>query len=210
MNKENLILVGGGGHAKACIDVILSTNKYNIIGYLDLSESLSPKYNIPYLGTDNEMGKYISNSSFLITVGQINNPNVRIKLFEQLKKNNAKLPVIISSNAYVSPHASIAEGTIIMHGAVVQFNASIGMNCIINDKALVEHDATVGNHCHISTGAILNGDVSIANNVFIGSGAVLKNGIQIGANVVVGSGSNVIHTIDDNKTVAGNPAKFIK
>ena len=40
MNKtNNLILIGGGGHAKACYDVILLENKFNVVGYLDKSET---------------------------------------------------------------------------------------------------------------------------------------------------------------------------
>ena len=29
---RDIILIGGGGHCKSCIDVIEMTNKYNIIG----------------------------------------------------------------------------------------------------------------------------------------------------------------------------------
>lgn len=208
MNKESIILVGGGGHAKACIDVILATDKYNIIGYFDIKESLDAKFGIPYLGPDSEINQYISKASFLITVGQINDPSIRIKLFNKLKALNAQLPVIISPFAYVSKFAIIGEGTIVMHGAIIQFNTEIGANCIINDKALIEHDAKVGKNCHVSTGAILNGDVVVMDNVFIGSGSVLKNGISISNNVIVGSGSNVVNDILDNNIVFGNPAKF--
>lgn len=207
MHKENIILVGGGGHAKACADVILSTNKYTILGYIDLKESLDSKYGISYLGDDSTIEKYISNSSFLITVGQIQSPSIRIKLYNKLKELNANLPIIISPNAHVSTFANIAEGTIIMHGAIVQFNANIGANCIINDRALIEHDARVGNHCHISTAAVLNGDVTVHNHVFVGSGSILKNGITISDNVIIGSGSNVVNNIDSNLKVFGNPAK---
>ncbi len=30
-NKKQIILIGGGGHCKSCIDVIESENKYNIL-----------------------------------------------------------------------------------------------------------------------------------------------------------------------------------
>ena len=209
MDKENLILIGGGGHARACLDVVLSTNLYNVLGYFDLTETLDKKFNLPYLGNDKEIEKYINTTSFLITVGQIQNPEIRVRIFEKLKSLNAKLPVIVSNNAYVSPYARIAEGTIVMHGVVIQCNASIGYNCIINDKALIEHDAFVGNHCHISTGVILNGDVSVSDKVFIGSASVIKNGVYISNNVIIGSGSNVINDVEGNKIVVGNPAKFL-
>jgi len=36
--KEEIILVGGGGHCKACIDVIKIENKYQIEGILDVKK----------------------------------------------------------------------------------------------------------------------------------------------------------------------------
>ncbi len=207
MHKESIILVGGGGHAKACIDVILSTSKFIIKGYIDIKETLDVKYNIPYLGDDSNINQYISSSTFLITVGQIQSPSIRVNLYNKLKALKANLPVIISSNAHVSPNASISEGTIIMHGAIVQFNAKIGVNCIINDRALIEHDAIVGNHCHISTAAVLNGEVTVHDNVFVGSGSIIKNGLTISENVIIGSGSNIINNIEKKSKVFGNPAK---
>ncbi len=210
MEKESIILVGGGGHAKACIDVILSTNKYIILGYIDIKQADNLNPDIPYLGNDSELTKYFDMASFLITVGQISSPAIRIQLFDKLKQLNARFATVISTHAYVSPFAKLEEGTIVMHGAVVQYNASIGANCIINDKALIEHDAKVGMHCHISTGAILNGDVTVMNNVFIGSGTIVKNGITIAENVVVGAGSNVLNSISANSIVVGNPAKIKK
>ena len=186
----------------------MATNKYTIIGYIDICESLDAKFGIIYLGADSVIEQYITQASFLITVGQINNPTIRIKLYNKLKGLGAHLPIIISPFAHVSKFATIEEGTIVMHGAIIQFNAKIGANCIINDKALIEHDVKVGNHCHISTGAILNGNVTIHDSVFVGSGSVIKNGIVIFENVIVGSGSNVVDNILNNNIVFGNPAKI--
>jgi sugar O-acyltransferase (sialic acid O-acetyltransferase NeuD family) len=208
VEKVNIILVGGGGHAKACLDVILSTNKYNVTGYLDVKESAELNKVIPYLGTDAELTKFVKTAQFLITVGQIESPTIRTKLYQQLKTVNAKFATVISAHAYVSPFAKVNEGSIIMHGVIVQFNANVGVNCIVNDNVLIEHDAKIGNHCHISTGAILNGEVVVKDNVFVGSGVVVRNGVVISENVVIGAGSNVVAHIEENCVVIGNPAKI--
>lgn len=34
--KEQIILIGGGGHCKSCIDVIEQEGKYQIAGIVDL------------------------------------------------------------------------------------------------------------------------------------------------------------------------------
>ena len=35
MKKKNIILIGAGGHAKVCIDVIESEKKFKIVGLID-------------------------------------------------------------------------------------------------------------------------------------------------------------------------------
>lgn len=207
MEKEKIIIIGGGGHAKACIDVIESCKQYEIIGYLDRNSILNEKYNIPYLGDDQESGKYIGLAKFLVCVGQIKNANIRENIYQQLSCKSAEFATIISPTAYVSKYAKVGKGSIIMHGALLQADVVVGNNCIINDYSLVEHDSVVGNNCHISTGAKINGGVNIGNNVFIGSGAIIKNGVTIANNAIVGMGSVVVENIEESQIIFGNPAK---
>jgi len=179
--KELIILIGGGGHCKACIDVIEQTEKYQIVGIVDIPEKMHDQIlGYEVIATDSDLPKLANDYEiFLITVGQIRSPEKRIRLFETIKGLGAKLPVIVSPLAYVSKHAAIEEGTIIMHHAIVNANAKIGKNCIINTKSLIEHDAVIGDHCHISTGAIINGGVEIGRCSFFGSGAVAKEYVSI-------------------------------
>ena len=55
-----------------------------------------------------------------------------------LNQLNYSLPFIISPTGYVSKHAKIGEGTIVMHNTIVNANARIGKNCIINNKSLIK------------------------------------------------------------------------
>ena len=208
METKNIILIGGGCHAKACIDVIRATGQFTIAGYTDINQSLQEFPEIPYLGNDDCLSQYIHEALFLITVGQIKNPSLRVKLFELLQQQDAAFSTVISPHAYVSPMAKVEPGTIVMHGAIVQAEAVIGRNCIINDRALIEHDCRIGDHCHISTAAVLNGNVILGNAVFVGSGAIVKNGTRIGDNAIVGMGAVVINEVGPGVTYIGNPAKI--
>ena len=84
---QNLILVGGGGHCKSCIDVIEQKEKYRIAGIVDLSEKLHQKilgYEI--IATDNDLPRLVNEyENFLITLGQIKSPEKRIRIFQALK-----------------------------------------------------------------------------------------------------------------------------
>lgn len=186
-----LLLIGGGGHCRSCIDVIESTQEYEIVGVVERSGGpTTPILGYPVVGSDEEVGELLTKwTTVLITVGQITSPVTRIRLYEFARSAGSIFPVIVSSYAYVSQHSEIREGTIIMHGATVNAGAEIGVNCIVNSQALVEHDAVVGSHSHISTGARLNGGVTIGEGSFVGSGAIINQGVTVGAGCIVASGS---------------------
>jgi sugar O-acyltransferase (sialic acid O-acetyltransferase NeuD family) len=209
---EPIILIGGGGHCISCIDVIEKTGKYEIVGILDLPGKIGQKVlGYPIIGTDDELVTFLPRSAnFLITVGQIDSSVLREKIFNRVKQAGGNLPVIVSSGAYVSKHAEIAEGTVIMHNVLVNAGAKIGKACIINTNALIEHEAEVGDFCHISTSAIANGQVKIGSRCFIGSNTVIGNNTAVTDHVVIAAGSQVLKNVTLPGTYIGNPLRKIR
>lgn len=208
MNKKDLILIGGGGHCKSCIDVIETESLFNIAGIVEVDDKLHQKVlDYKIIASDKDLPNLIHRyKHFLVTIGSTKDPCKRVEKFEDLKKLGAIFPVIISSSAHVSASACVGEGTIVMHKAIVNADADVGKNCIVNNLALIEHDAKIGNHCHISTGSIINGKCNIGDRVFIGSNSVVINNVDIVDDVVVGAGSVVLKSISKAGTYAGNPA----
>jgi len=189
--SEKLVLIGGGGHCKSCIDVIEQSAEYEIAGILDKKENMGKAvlgYEI--IGSDEQIEVLADKGfNFLITIGQIKTSQIRKKLYQQLIRVNASIATIISPLAYVSKHALIGKGTIIMHDALVNASANIGENCIINSKALIEHDVVIENHCHISTAAIVNGGAVIKKGSFFGSNAVSKEYVTTSSESFIKAGS---------------------
>ncbi|MBI4931335.1 MAG: NeuD/PglB/VioB family sugar acetyltransferase [Bacteroidetes bacterium] len=181
MKRKDIILIGGGGHCCSCIDVIEQEGKYNIAGIVDTQSKIGESVlGHKIIAGDKDLPKLVKEHSiFFITIGQIGKPEARKKVFHALNGLDVFLPTIISPIAYVSKHAKVGRGTIIMHHAIINAGVLIGHNCIINTKALVEHDAIVGDFCHISTNATINGGVKVENDTFIGSGAVTKENVVI-------------------------------
>lgn len=174
--KPKLLLIGGGGHCAACIDVVEQEGKFQIAGIVDKSDvANSQMLGYPILGNDDDLHALRSTCEFaLIAIGQIRSPSARIRLFEQVKSLGFTLPVIVSPRAYVSRHASVGEGSIVMHDALINSRVTVGRNCIINTKALIEHDGVVEDNCHISTAAVINGGARVRCGTFVGSNAVTK------------------------------------
>ena len=190
---KDILLIGGGGHCKSVIDVIEQDGTYRIAGIIDKPELLGKKtlgYEI--IGSDDNLSSLIKKYKYaLITVGQLSSPEVRKKLFILAKEVGFSLPCIISPRAYVSSHASITEGSVILHDAILNASSCVGSNCIINTKAIIEHDVIIHDHCHVSTGAIVNGGTTIGEGTFIGSNAVTKEAIRVPANSFIKAGSIV-------------------
>jgi sugar O-acyltransferase (sialic acid O-acetyltransferase NeuD family) len=212
MNKKEIILIGGGGHCKSCVEVIESENKYSIAGIIDTKENIGQTVlGYPIIGCDDDLAQLKNKYNYaLITVGQIKSANVRIKLFNQLKELNFILPVIIASSAIVSKHSKIDEGTIIMHQCMINANVEIGKNNIINTKALIEHDAKIGDHCHISTNSVINGTVHIGNENFIASNTTFVNNLTTTNNVFVGISAVVTKNLTKPGIYVGNPVRKIR
>lgn len=201
--KGALVLIGGGGHCRSCIDVIEQQGNFSIAGIIDLPDQLGKKtLGYPVIGTDEDLAELITEDySFLITIGQIKDGSRRQQLFNKLFSTGAHLPTVISPRAYLSPHAKVGPGTIIMHGAIINVNAAIAANCIINSQSLIEHDAVVEDHCHISTGAIINGGAHIGAGSFVGSQAMVREGVKIGAGAVIGAGTVILRDVEARSTI---------
>lgn len=184
-----LILIGGGGHCQSVIEVAESNGRI-IQGILDRPEEVGKEVlGYPILGTDDQIPNYVPTCEFVITVGFIKNPSLRIKLFNQVREAGGVLATLIASTAYVSRHAHLGSGTVIMHHAFINAGATIGENVIINTFCNIEHGVNIGNQCHISTGVMVNGDCKIGNNCFIGSQSVVSNSITICNETIIGAGS---------------------
>jgi sugar O-acyltransferase (sialic acid O-acetyltransferase NeuD family) len=198
--KQRIILIGAGGHARSCVDVIENIGNYEIMGYVG-TESEVGMFSLGYqvIGADKDLEEIrMSCDLALVAIGQIESALVRKKIYEYLQSLEFKAPTIISDNAYVSERAVIGAGTIVMPGAVIMPNVKVGANCIINSKALLEHDVVVGDNSHISTGVIINGGTTIENECFVGSGAVVREGVIIGQNSFIGMKSTVTSNIAAN------------
>ena len=208
--SKPLILVGGGGHCKSVIDVVESAG-YTILGILDREISTGETvFGYKVLGNDDLIEPYLDKAEFLVSVGQIKTPAIRIRLNNMVKDAGGKLAIVIAPTAHVSKYATIGEGTVVMHQAVVNAGAQIGKGCIVNTFANIEHDVKLGDFCHVSTGAMVNGEAEIGEGSFIGSQSVVNQCVKICNMTVVASGSVVHKDITEAGVYAGNPIKRVK
>lgn len=190
---NDIIILGGGGHAKVIISIIKKIDEYNILGYVDL-EDKGIILGIPYLGTDSYILNLNNKPLLAFGIGQIKNFESRKILVDKFHQAGFVFEKIISPDSVVNEGVKIGEGTVIMDGVVVQADTKIGDFSILNTHSSIDHDCIIGNFVHIAPGATLCGGVEIEDNTLIGSGVTIIQYKKIIKNSIIQAGSTIIKT----------------
>lgn len=210
--REQIILVGGGGHAKSVIDAIKGQNQYDIVGILDVSDKLGEELEgIKVIGVDEDLHHYYQRGvkNAFITLGSVGNPTLRIKLYNRVKSVGYRLPNIIDKSAIIAQSVQLGEGCFIGKAAIINSGSIIGNNTIINTGSLVEHDCAIGSFVHLAPRSTICGSVKIADNTHVGVNTTVIQGITIGKGSLIGAGSIVLKDIGDAIKAYGCPCKEV-
>ncbi|MDR7811350.1 acetyltransferase [Lacrimispora sp.] len=210
--KEELILIGGGGHAESIIDTIRGLEKYKITGILDRSKKAGTEVlGIKIIGSDEDLAGWFNRGikNAVISVGSIGNPGPRRALYEQCKKIGYEFPNILDKSSILSETLKIGEGNFIGKGVLINCNVTIGNGTIINTGAIVEHGCRIDDFVHIAPGSVLCGNVLVRANSHIGAHSTIIQGVTIGNDTIIGAGSLVLKNISSNKLAYGSPAKEV-
>ncbi len=198
--KNLIILNGGGGHAKMCLDILQAMDSYEIVGIVDSKLRTNTQVQgVPVIGPDNEEEllklfkkgvKYAINA-----VGGIGTVTPRNSVYLKLKRIGFNIPNLIHPKAIVESSCVMGDGNQIMMGASVGSSVVIGNNCIVNSGSIISHDSILNSNCHVAPGAILAGSVEIGDSAIIGMGATVYASIKIGAKAVIYNGMNVFKDV---------------
>ena len=204
IDNGSVLIFGGGGHAKVCIDIIKQTKTHTMIGVVDDNIPLhTPVLDVPVIGNLLTIDQLITKGlkNVILGIGGVLSKGIRKKIFLSLKDKDLYVPNIIHPSASVEPSVTLGEGNQIMQGAIIGSNVKIGNNCIINSGSIISHDTVIGDNVHIAPGAIIAGGVTIKEDSIIGMGATIFLGLTIGKNVVIQNGTNVFTDISDNSHI---------
>jgi sugar O-acyltransferase (sialic acid O-acetyltransferase NeuD family) len=193
----NVILLGGGQHAKVVIDGLFDQG-------IPVQAIFDPILSGIYRGIP-QLPDYkptlFEQSAALVSIGS--NVN-RQKVAAQCAH---RFHTFVHPSALVSSTASVGLGAMIMHRAVVQVESRIGAHVIVNTGAQVDHECVIDSFVHLAPGSVLCGCVHVGEGTLVGAGAVVLPGIRIGRNVLVGAGAVVTRDVPDFAIVVGNPAR---
>ena len=210
ITKENIIIIGGGGHGRVLIDLINVSGLYKIVGIVDAQLVKGEKVSGYFiLGNDAILPELYAQGikNACIGLGWIKDNHSRVSLYNKVPQIGFAIPALIHPSAIVAQDITIAPGVQIMAGVIVQTGTQIKEDTIINTGARVDHDCVVGKHVHIAPGVTISGGCIIEDGAFIGVGATVIQGVRIGKDALIAAGAVVISDVPDGAFVKGIPAK---
>jgi UDP-perosamine 4-acetyltransferase len=206
-NAGKIVVVGGGGHAKVVIEVLLAAG-WEVVGFTDAGTPAGQAFGaVPCLGGDGALPA-VRAAGVETAIIALGDNGLRSRLAAAARGLGFALGNAVHPRACLSPSVQLGEGIAVMAGAVINAATAIGDGSIVNTGATVDHDNRIGAFVHIAPGSHLAGYVTVGDGALVGVGATVGRGrpLSIGERAVVGSGSVVIYDVPAGATVVGNPA----
>lgn len=179
---ERMLLVGAGGLGRVVLEH--ASRRYEC-SFLDDANIVSVD-GVPVVGTTADIETLHGDYHYLLV--SIGDNALRERLYGRARAVGYKLPSVVASSAYLSPHATVGDGCIILNNVVVQNGASVGDGCILNPGVEAHHDSTIGDYCLIYTNSVVRSLANVGDRVWIGSNATVSTGAAVPDDAVVGDG----------------------
>ena len=204
--KNDIVIIGAGGHALSVTNIALSCG-FNVIFYVDDQKSGQKIIGKPVVSNK----KFISEGPHKNLCLAVGDNSIREKIYKEYNKifPSIKFPTLIHSSSIVGFNTEIGEGTVVMPLANIGPNTKINSFCIVNSAASIDHDSSMDSFSSLAPGSILGGNVVVGKRSVISIGATIKNNINIGSDVVIGANSYVNLPVKNNVLAMGTPCRKI-
>lgn len=191
---QALILYGGGGHGKTLIELVRAAGGLHWAGIIDEHLPAGARIlEVPVLGGPELLPELRSQGIHLAVngVGGIGHPQVRQRVFEQLRQAGFDFPPVVHPTAWIESSAELADGVQVLAQSYVGSSAQIGFGTVINAGVVVSHDCLTGQVVNLSPGAMLAGGVHLEEFVQVGMAATINLGLHVGARARIGNSATV-------------------
>ena len=168
---QHVLIIGCGRHGRIVAEAIAHRGEFRVVGFADDDPAKRGTVidGVPVLGP----WRQCDGPLWFVAIGH---NAARRRIFTELVHAGRPVITVISPAAYVSSHARIGAGSVVLAGAVIQAGATLGQNVLVNAGAVVDHDAAVGDHAHLGLHSTVESFANVAAGEWLAPGAVrLKN-----------------------------------
>ena len=191
LNKNQIIILGAGGHAKVIASSLLRQRKKNILFVSEKVQKNSYFSSFKQISEKIFLASKFKNSNIYLGIGIVIKNNKRNQIIKKYLKHGLVFKKLIDKDAKIGLKVNIKDGVQILRGCQIGENVLINKNCIINTMSIIEHDVVIEENCHIAPGSIILGGAHICRDTFIGAGSIILQGVKIGSNSIIAAGSIV-------------------
>ena len=172
---RKLLLVGAGGFGRVVLE---HASKEYECAFLDDGPEIGTVIDgVSVIGKTDELEQWFGEyDKLIVTIG---NNKLRERIYAVAESIGYSFPNIIHPSAYISPHAHLADGTIILNNAVVQNGARAGRGLIMNPGTELHQDSTVGGNVLIYTNSVVRSLTHVGERAWIGANAVIGTGVTL-------------------------------
>lgn len=203
-----LVVVGAGGMGRTMFDLARESVGYEtefiVKGFIDDNISALddfPGYP-PILGSISEY-KPFENDVFVCSIGG----RTRSKCIQSILDRGGEFIPLIHKTARIGSNVVMGKGNQVGAFTTIAADAKIGDYNFIQSNTIIGHDVTIGSWNRIDSHVMCVGGTVIGDYNMIHTSAMINHNVKIGNNTLVGACSFVITDVEDNTTVAGNPAR---
>jgi sugar O-acyltransferase (sialic acid O-acetyltransferase NeuD family) len=214
MSKQQIVILGAGGHAREVLDVIDAINadkpSFEMLGFI-----VEPGYqqvgeminDTPVLGHFDWLEE---NQDQIKVVCGVGFSAPRYRIVQKAEQAGVEFVNLIHPTALLTRWVTLGSGVLITAGCILTNQITIGNHVHLNRQANLSHDNLLEDFVTVSPGVNVSGNVTLKQGSFIGTGASIIEGKTVGAWSRVGAGAAVIEDLPDNVTAVGVPAKVVE
>lgn len=201
MNKQNLILVGGGRFGREVASWIKVLNlPYEVLGFID-DEKQHAEVLGPIIGHEPR-----PDALYLTCFGS---GPARQRIRRQLEGKGAKFGNLLDPQVRTASSLEGLSNCILLGTIGISNNVSLGSDLLIHGFASIGHDVTIMDGVTIGAHGFVGGGATLCESSTIHPNAVVLPDITIGARAIVGAGAVAVRNVQADTTVFGSPAKVI-
>ena len=211
MSDKPIIILGINGN---CIDIAEAVEAMaqagadvRVLGYLDDADAAQGRMvgGYPVLGRIAAAADF-PHALFVNGIGSTRSFRAKRALIAATGLAEKRWATVVHPAAFVSRHAQIGHGTVLLAHACVGARARVGPHCMMLQRTLVSHDSVIGGYGVLASAACVSGGCVIEDNVYLGANSSIREGLSIGAGALIGMGAVVVKDIPPGVTAFGNPA----
>ena len=205
-SPSNLIIVGAGGHALSVADAALSAG-WTVVGFYSPDGAGPASALGPVLSSLDPLD--LSGTTFALGIGTNHS---RETVAEDISKKfpQTEIVSVVHATAWVSPHATVHPGAVILAHTSVGPGSTVGRGALLNTGASLDHESSLCDYASLGPGARTGGNVSVGERTMIGIQAGIVHGVTVGSDCVVGANSLVNSDLDSNVVAWGTPARTVR